>query len=533
MEENRVNPTQYSSEEEISFGRRLKGFFTNMSSVRQIFLWYLIISLTGALLLWLPISHTSEFNKTNGGFGLGFIDALFVSSSAFSDTGLSTVGISDTFNVLGQFVTLILLQIGGIGWFTIKIFFLHWILRKQTRYNDIADGSSELGTVRKQETLGLIFTAVIVSLSATLIGGLIFGSIFIGTGLSGMGPIQAFWTGIYHAATSVNNSGLDIFKDDTSVAYLYGAPGTNIPAEVSIEVITMFLFILGGVGFGIIYDIYKWINHRYAGETFSFSLVTKLSVVIYVVVALIGLSLAFISEGLAVINPENHSLLSDTYGMNASFFNLDGTPVQIDGQNVGEAWNETSLPFRMWTLTFNTFSTRNAGFSSMPLNTLQSSTQLIYCVMMFIGSGPGSTAGGIRTTTFGVLIVSLWQMARNKPQAHAFGKGIPREVTNKAFVILVGSLLLVTAEVLIISITEGVAGTSETTFLDNTFVVFSAYGTTGLSTAGLGDYHWVSKLSLIILMFIGQMGISNTISQVKTKQIRHQRQYVEQSINLG
>lgn len=536
--ENQVNQVTYDTEKRTSW-QKFKGFFGGMSSVRQILLWYLIISLLGAMFLWLPFSHTASFNEANGAFGLSFIDALFVSSSAFSDTGLSTVGISDTFNIIGQLITLILLQIGGIGWFTIKIFFLTWILRRKTRYNDIADGSSELGTYKKNETLGLIFVAVIVSISASLIGGFIFGMIFYFTGVSGIdGFFQAIWTGYYHAATSINNSGLDIFAGDTSIAYLYGAPGTKMAAEISIQMLTMFLFILGGIGFGVFYDIYRWSKGRYTGEKFSFSLVTKFSVVIYLSVALVGLSLAFISEGFAVLNNSNHSLLSSSYQFNEGFIEaVNADPLTGDAvitwSPYAEAWGNTNVGFRIWALTFNTFSTRNAGFSSMPLETLQGSTKIIYCMMMFIGSGPGSTAGGLRTTTFGVLIVALWAGMRNKPQAHAFGKGIPKEITDKTYVILMGSLFLVTVEVLIISITESAAGTSQTVFLDNVFVVFSAYGTTGLSTASLGEYHWISKLSLIILMFIGQMGISNTLSQVRTKQIRHQRQYVEETINLG
>ncbi len=515
MEENKVN-TYQQQQDNRTINQKVNGWFNNISSVRQILMWYLIISLTGALLLWLPITHKGfEFN-------VDFIDALFVSSSAFSDTGLSTIGISETFNFFGQLITLILLQIGGIGWFTIKIFFIKWILRRKTKYNDIADGSSELGTSRKNETLGIIFVAVSVSLLASVIGGLIFGLIFEFTHVEGVtGIFNALWTGIYHASASVNNSGLDIFQGDTSIANLYGAPGTKIGWEVTIELLTMGLFILGGMGFGIIYDIHRWRKSRSTGETFSFSLVTKLSVVIYIAVALIGLSLVFLSEGLAVLNTENDAFLS-----NASSWDLTRQP------SLNE-WQDTSVIFRIWTVTFNTFSTRNAGFSSMDLSALQGSTHIIYMIMMFIGSGPGSTAGGLRTTTFGVLIASIWQMSRNKPQSHMFGKGIPKEVVNKAFIILAGSLVLVLGEILIISITESASGQSDTSFLDNMFVVFSAYGTTGLSTASLADYHWISKLSLIILMFIGQMGISNTLSQVKKKQIKYQRQYVEESINLG
>ncbi len=529
MEDNTVKPAEYSIQKKTTKDKFV-GFFRGMSSVRQILLWYLIISLLGAFILWMPFSHTSTFNDANGLLGLPFIDALFVSSSAFSDTGLSTVGISDTFNIVGQLTVLILLQIGGIGWFTIKIFFITWILRKQTRYNDLADGGSELGTMRKNETIGLVSVAVVVSISASLIGGLIFGLIFHFTDAVGVkdGFFNAMWAGLFHAAASVNNSGLDVFVGDTSIAYLYGAPGANVAAEVSIEVLTLVLFVLGGMGFGAIYDLFRWTKLRSSGQQFSFSLVTKFSVVVYISVALAGLVLVFLSEGLAVLNEENHALLSGSYSMNSAF-----DAFGEDAKEISAAWGETSIAFRVWTLTFNTFSTRNAGFSTMALGSLQGSTQIIYCLMMFIGSGPGSTAGGLRTTTLGVLIVSLWAMVRNNPQANAFGRGIPKEVKDKAFIILVGSLVLVFSEIMIISITESAAGTSETTFLDNMFVVFSAYGTTGLSTAGLGEYHWISKLSLIVLMFIGQMGISNTLAQVKTKQIKHQRQYVEENINLG
>ncbi len=486
----------------VKFSKFWNKYIKNMSSIRQILLWYLIISLTGALLLFAPISHKS-------GQSISFIDALFVSSSAFSDTGLSTVGIYDTFNFFGQFVTLILLNIGGVGWFTMKIFLLKYIFRKTTTYNDISDSSSELGTKTKDDTLGLILFAIIISFSSSFIFGILFSLIFSGTGASGLSWStygQSLWTGIYHASTSINNSGLDIFLGDKSMYDLYSG-SEKIGWSVVIQLMTMFLFILGGIGFGIFYDLYRWFSARKSGISFSFSLTTKLSVVVYVGVAIVGLFSVYMIEGLATIGDENAFLRTSD-----------------------------NKAYDVWRLTFNTFSTRNSGFSVLSLtetNTLQDTTLLVHTFMMFIGSGPGSTAGGIRTTTFGVLLVTIWSYVRNKKQPNTFNRSISEEISKAAIKIFIISLILISMNIFIISIIETATNTSGVNIIDNIFVVFSAYGTTGLSTHSLSNYHWLSKLLIISLMFIGQMGMSTTLSQIKSKQIKHQRIYVEEYINLG
>lgn len=502
-------------ENDLTFKEKIQNFWTknfkNMSSIRQILLWYLIISLIGSLLLWAPFSQKDLDNK------ISFIDALFVSSSAFSDTGLSTVEISGTFNFFGQLVTLILLSVGGIGWFTIKIFIFTFILRRKTRYNDIRDSSSELGTVRKDETLGLIFSAIIISLFSSIVFGFIFSLIFYFTNLEGINNYgDALWTGLYHASTSINNSGLDIFSGNDSMMTLYGeTAGINVFAEVSIEILTMILFIIGGIGFGVFYDVYSWMQSKKTGKAFGFSLITKFSVVVYFSVSIIGLSLVYLSEGISILNSSNDSFLAKDYS--------------------DEWFLNTSVAFRWWTVTFNTFSTRNAGFSSMDLINLQNTTKLIYSLMMFIGSGPGSTAGGLRTTTVGVLIVLMWGILRNKPKPIAFNKAIPDEIGKKATAILIASISLVIIDIFLISIVESAnKDNNGVSLMDNVFLVFSAYGTTGLSTLSLENYHWFSKLILIILMFIGQMGMSTTLSQGRNKKgLIYQKQFVEEYVNLG
>lgn len=509
MNENKTVKTIKTPKEKTSFIGKIKRFWKssikNMSSIRQILLWYLIISITGALLLWAPISHSNDLEG-----GVSFIDALFTSSSAFSDTGLSTVGIEETFNWFGQLVTLILLNIGGVGWFTIKIFLLSYILRKTTRYNDIHDGSSELGTKTKNQTMGLVVTAIIISVFSTFFFGIIFGIIFAtvmpdsGFNASLTSDVmswgQAMWTGIYHASASVNNSGLDIFVGDNSMESYAG--------NIGIQLITIFLFILGGIGFGVFYDLYLWLNSKKTGRKFSFSLITKLSVSIYFIVAFVGLVLAYTVEGLAVINDPDAFLSQDS-----------------------------DLGLRIWAITFNTFSTRNAGFSTMDISKLQDLTLIIQSLMMFIGSGPGSTAGGLRTTTFGVIIISFWSNVRNKKAPTVFGKTISIEITKDAMKIFFASVIIIIVGIFLLSLSESLNSDiklSDKESINYMYLVFSAFGTTGLSPEkNMGDYNTFSKFILILIMFIGQMGISTTVSQAKTKQIRFQKQYIEEYINLG
>lgn len=508
------------------FAKFYNSFFKNMSSIRQILLWYLIISISGALLLWAPISHTASFNEVHGKFGLSFIDAMFVSASAFSDTGLSTVGISDTFNFFGQLVTLILLSIGGVGWFTIKIFLLQYILRRKTTYKTISDAASEVGTHRKNETLGLIFSAVVISLSATIIFGFIFSFIFCYTEPNSLiwsmqgGALkvaesedlglyhnygESLWTGLYHASTSVNNSGLDIFAGDNSLAVYYqGANG------ISIQVLTIMLFVVGGIGFGVFYDIWLWVKFSTAGRKFTFSLITKISIITYAIVAFAGLGLAYLFEGIEYATDSTNSFI--------------GNSIEA-GADTGAAW---------WSITFNTFSTRNAGFSTTQIGEMAFSTQILYGFMMFIGSGPGSTAGGLRTTTVAVLIIAAWSDIRGRSTYQVMNRNIPRDIIKQAIAIFVASLVLVAIWILVIGVTEAFNPNNDSqNFVDDVFVVFSAYGTTGLSTTSLSDYHWFSKVMLIILMFLGQLGMSTTLSQFKSKTIKHQREFIEETINLG
>lgn len=480
-----------------------------MSSLRQIFIWYLVISLIGSLLLFLPISQ-------NEGQSINFLDALFISSSSFSDTGLSTKGISDTFNWFGQLIILILVNVGGVGFFTIKIFILTYIFRKRLAYSDISDVSSEVGTSNKNETLGLVFSSIIISLSSSIIFGFIFSFIFYWGALpsgaiigDGYGP--SLWAGLFHASSSINNAGFDIFNGDTSMAVL-----GNGGSAITIQAFTLCLSIIGGIGFGVAYDIYLYIKSKTTGQTFSFSLVTKISVVSYATIAMVGLGLVYMSEGIEIATNSNSFLING------------------DGLRQPELPTGTNIFYNIWALTFSTFSTRNLGFSTMELSATNTTTQMIQGIMMFIGSGPGSTAGGLRTTTLFVLVISAWSFIKNKRSTNIFKRSIPIDIVRNSFRILIISLNLIVFSVISIYIAERL-GSSKLDLKDIIFLTLSAYGTTGLSLFSLsGDALEIySKILLILIMFIGQVGVLIMMSQFKLKEKEIQKEYPEEYVNLG
>ena len=197
--------------------------------------------------------------------------------------------------------------------------------------------------------------------------------------------------------------------------------------------------------------------------------------------------------------------------------------------------NQSNQGYRVWALTFNTFSTRNAGFSTMDLGSgsgLNPLTTVIQGLMMFIGSGPGSTAGGLRTTTFVIIVVTTWATIRGK-KIHMFNRTISDETIKKALTIFISSIVLIFVGVVIISISESIANPNKFSILDISFLTLSAYGTTGLSTFGLSNISFMTKLILIIIMFVGQLGMSTSLSQVHTKKKLVEKTYIVEEISLG
>jgi Trk-type K+ transport system membrane component len=158
---------------------------------------------------------------------------------------------------------------------------------------------------------------------------------------------------------------------------------------------------------------------------------------------------------------------------------------------------------------------------------------------MFIGSGPGSTAGGLRTTTVAILFLSIIARAKNQEQVSVFNRSVSKKQSFDAAMIFIASVILVFASSIIITAVESTAAVDSKAFLDYFFLTNSAYGTTGLSTLSSGaihNLHVVSKLNIILLMFVGQLGIITTMKNMgvtTSKKEKARIKYIEESVNLG
>lgn len=529
-----------NKKDRTTFLYKLKGivyWFKSLSIVKHILFFYLFITIIGSLLLYLPISQNHN--------SVTYINSLFVAASAFSDTGLNPLIAGADFTYLGQAIIAILIFIGGIGWFALKIYFFNILfnipmsLRTRTALSQ-ERGSTKIGVTNKLIKVSVTAMIIIILLASVILsfyfyfvpGNFNNPTTYLGTNNSDnvRGGVWGFldanntfrsnesfnplgnWNmsiryGLFHSISAVNNAGFDIMGAH-SIAPYYG--------DYTIQIIFMSLFIIGGIGFPVIYDLYEWsrvkLVNPHTSNQFRFSLFSKVSTLTYIFVAIIGLSVTFLIE----VN-------SNTKGAN--------------GVSIWNGPNFGTRSDRIMAIFFNTMSTRNAGFATVNYQAFNGITLVVHSVLMFIGSAPSSTGGGVRTTTIAIVFLAMWKHISNKSSVRTFKRQINNETVLRALIVFATAItLLIFASVILVTsldtngghIPVG-SGIGRYSINDIVFEVCSAFGTTGLST-GLTHYlNTISKLTLILVMFVGQLGVSSTLLVWGTKKTksRHYRYYTE------
>ena len=458
-----------------------------------------------------------------------YLDLLFTSASSFSDTGLTTVTTAEIFTAYGQAIIAILILIGGIGWFALKMYIFNIILGRPINFNarqtlSAERGNSKVGVTRHLVKISVTILFVLLMLSAIVLSLYFYFAepdldpfnISHGKGVDGMvmgdNPYHSVTTslryGFFHAISALNNAGFDIIGSHSLQPYYN---------HFGLQAIFIILFVIGGIGYPVIYDIFKWFRSKYRGEQFRWSLFTKLSCTVYLALTLIGIGSVFAVE----MSAHNYSTGGGT-GVIAFWSN----------PAYGDASHKTMA------IIFNSMSTRNAGFATVNMSDLSSATLLIYSLLMFIGSAPSSTAGGIRTTTIGIIVVALWSRLRGKKQVTMFNRSIKPDTVSRSFIVF-ASALLMTFVIMVVAVTSyteygGNVSEGAHTFNHIIFEVASAFGTTGLSTGITPDLSVATKIGLIWLMFIGQLGVSSSILVWDSKQNKYKKYtYVEEDVTVG
>ncbi|WP_063795541.1 TrkH family potassium uptake protein [Paenibacillus sp. Soil750] len=416
-----------------------------MPASRLIVIAYLIGIFLIAILLKLPIS-------LKAGATISFVDALFTSASAVSVTGLTTVGINETLSSFGVGVLIVAFQFGGIGVMTLGSFY--WLLfgqeigllqRKMIMIDQNRNNLSGLVQLMK---LVLGFTLILEAIST-----LAFGLYFYFTGEYGS-IWSALYYGMFHTISAFTNAGFDLFGNSL----------LNYSSDYFVQALTMFLIVLGGIGFPVLAELreYFWGGHK----NFRFSLFTKLTLVTTSVLLLFGTIGFWLME-------RTHAL-------------------------AGMSWHGKIL-----TALFTSVTSRSAGLTTIDMSTITEASLLLVSILMFIGASPSSMGGGVRTTTVAVIVLALIAYARGEKEPKVFGRMISQEDSLKSFVFFLTGIALLLGGIFILLIAEpnrwGVSAIL--------FEVASAFGTCGLSTGITADLGTFSKISLIVLMFIGRIGL--------------------------
>lgn len=481
--------------------KNIKKFLFNLSNAKIIFIVYFILIFSSSLILLSPDAY-------NEGKSVSYIDALFTAASAFSDTGLVIVPTWETWSMLGQAIIAVLILFGGIGIFAIKVYIFNFILGRKLKLST----NNILGSERSSKDHSLSKKTIVVSVtlifSLIVIASVILSFIFYYQNPDSLENMQSpkgdislsIRYAVFHSISAINNAGFDIIGS-SSLAPYYSA--------YSIQIIFIILFIVGGIGYPVIFDTYSWISHKIKRKPgkYSFSLFSKISCISYLSISIIGLILAFSFE------------LSSVEALDG-----DMIPLWLTDKSTGS---------KVMAIFFNTFSTRNAGFSTINLKELSQPTIILYAIMMFIGSAPSSTAGGIRTTTIALIVLSIWSKIRGVPNVRIFNRKIPRETTYTAGIVLSISLFIVffVSFITMSSIHGNFEGYG---YIDVIFEVSSAFGTTGLSTGLTPSLNTISKIFLILTMFIGQLGVSSTILVWRSNRNKQYKiDYIQEDIAIG
>lgn len=397
---------------------------------------YGLLVIAGTLLLRLPL-------MTRG--ALSWLDAFFTAASAVTVTGLAVVDTGTTFTVPGQLVLLVLIQLGGLGLMTAAVFVFSALgMRLPLRHQLIL--SEDLNHTNLGGLLSLAGRILAIVLVVEAVGTVLLAFRFVPE----FGFWQGLWSALFHAVSAFNNAGFGLQSD--SLTRWVGDPLINlvIPA----------LFIVGGFGFTVIADIYT--NRRWRRLTLHSKLmiVGTVGLIVWSFVAFLLLEWN---------NPKTLAALPTT----------------------GD---------RLWATWFQSVTTRTAGFNTIDIGQLHEATALLFMPLMIIGAGPTSTGGGIKVTTFVLLILTTYAFLKRHDQVSVFSRTISLDQILKA-------LALATLSVMILmSATFVILASSRLPYMDICFEVASAFGTVGLSRGITAELDPLSRIVIVVVMFLGRVG---------------------------
>lgn len=429
-----------------------------MTVSRTVCLGFLAVIAVGTILLSMP------FSIADGSFNLNTVlIALFTATSAVCVTGHIIVDTPTYFSTWGHVFILALIQIGGLGYMTGTTFLLLLLGRRIGLKDKIAMQQvmdrSELSGVNV-----LLRSIIATTLLFEITGALLLLVVFAPQ----HGLDRGLWLAIFHSISAWNNAGFSLFSNNL-VSYQF---------SLLLNLIVSALIIFGGIGYEVIFELYLWLRERILRQPRQalLSLNFKVAVSTTLILLVVG-TIAFLL--VEANNPATLGSMSFT-------------------QRLLAAWFQSVVP-------------RTAGFNSIDIGKMTTAGLFITIGFMFVGGSPGGTAGGIKTTTLRILTSSTKAILRGREEVHLYGRQIPMPLVLKAIGVVVGSVATVIVGVILISLSD-----PEYNFIQILFEVVSAFATVGLSTGITLDpgFSVIAKLVLIVMMYVGRVGVLLLIAAV-------------------
>ncbi|GAA1382422.1 TrkH family potassium uptake protein [Peribacillus frigoritolerans] len=448
---------------------KIENLTNRLSAAQIIVFYYLVAVVVSTILLLLPITQTQNAE-------LSFIDGVFISISAVTVTGLSTEDVSQLLSVPGTFIFSIILQFGGIG--VMAFGTILWLvsgrkigLRARILMTTEQNSPTFSGIVRFIRMIFFFFVMI------ELLGAIVFGTYFLKYFPTWQ---EAYLQGFFASVSATTNAGFDI----TGKSLI---PFANDYFVLTLNII---LFIIGSLGFPVLMEVSQWLRHK-GKMPFRFSLFTKITTATFFILIVIGAILIYLFE-------YSHYYVETT-------------------------WHQSFVH----SLFYST-SSRTGGMAISDVNQFSVPTILLLCIFMFIGASPSSAGGGIRTTTFAVMLLAIYNYAKGNRTIKIFKREIDDEDIIKSFIVFTTGMILCSVAVVILECIESAFSLTEILF-----EVSSAFGTVGLSLGITPELSTAGKVVIMTLMFIGKIGMFTFLFSMGGKPLKHAYHYPKERIIIG
>lgn len=426
----------------------------------------------GTLLLKLPWSTPPDQP-------IGWIDALFTATSASCVTGLVVRDTGSGFTGFGQAVILGMFQAGGLGIMSFSLLILS-LLRGRTTFAHRAVYEQTMAGAPVAEMRGLLRLVFGFTFGAEAVGALLLAVRFVPDHGFGMGT----WAAVFHAVSAFCNAGFGLWPDSL----------VRYSADAWVNLVVMALIVLGGLGFFVVWELVR--EH---GRCRRLSVQSKLALLVSALLIVLGTIVFLMLEA------------------NNTLFGL-------------------TMSERLLGSLFQSVTTRTAGFNTIDIGSLTPPTLFFLTMLMFIGGSPGSTAGGIKTTTFGVLLLATVTRFRGHRNVNVFGRTLTRETIGNTAAIALGGMLTVVLGLFALLLAELPARAVEedsAVFISLYFEAISALGTVGLSTGVTGFLSPSARLVVTVLMFLGRLGPLTVASSLATASLARDWRYAKEDVVVG